>query len=165
MRIGKIVGLHALAGEVRLLPDNPDAAVLPPGTNVELRRPGEVRSAEVRGARRHQRLLLLQFAGVEDRSTAEQYRDFEVWIRTEQLPLAGANEYYYFELEGMEVYTTAGAWLGVVTSVMPTAAADVLVIQGKEKEYLVPMVGQFVKSIDRTTRRVCIDPIPGLLEP
>ena len=165
VRLGKIVGVHALGGEVRFLPYNPHSDTLAPGVTAVLCRAGEAETAEVASVRRHQRFLLVRFAGVDDRSAAERLRGCDVWVRLESLPAPGPNEFYYHELEGMEVVTGAGESLGYVARVMTSAGADLLVVRQGEREYLIPMVAEFVKSIDRNLRRVCIEPIPGLLEP
>lgn len=132
---------------------------------VELRRFEHRVTAEVASVRRHRRrLLLVRFVGVDHRSAAEQLRGYEVWVRAKNLPPLGPNEFYYHELEGMEVVTLEGKLLGVVAEIMGVAGTDILVVRDGEREYLIPMVAQFVKAIDRCARRVCVEPIPGLLD-
>lgn len=133
--------------------------------SVSLRRHGEAQQAEVASVRPHQQFLLVHFVGIDNRSAAERLRGFEVWVRGQNLPPTGPNEFYYHELEGMEVVTVGGERLGVVAEVMANPGADILVVRDGEREFLIPMVQQFVKSVDRDSRRVCIEPIPGLLEP
>jgi 16S rRNA processing protein RimM len=164
LRVGKIVGVHALAGEVRVLPDNPDSEAFAPGRTLFLRRGPERRLAEVASVRPHKCFFLVRFAGVENRSAAEAYRGYEVYVRTDELPRTRPNEYYYHELVGMEVLATTGEFLGQVASVMPTAGADLLVIRHGEHEYFIPMVAEFVRSIDRQARRIRIELQPGLLD-
>ncbi|GIW45092.1 MAG: ribosome maturation factor RimM [Candidatus Binatia bacterium] len=158
------MGVHALKGEVRVLPDNPESSTLAPGIEVVLRRGGESVSHKVASVRRHQRLLLVRLAGVEDRTSAEQYRGYELFVAVDSLQPAGPNEFYYHELEGMEVCTLEGEHIGVVRAILPTPGADLLVVRGPEREVLVPLIAAFIKSVDRQRRRVCIQPIPGLLD-
>jgi 16S rRNA processing protein RimM len=164
LRLGKIVGVHALEGEVRVLPDNPESSTLAPGMKVVLQHGRESVSLEVASVRRHQRLLLVRLAGVEDRTSAERYRGYELYVAVDSLQPLGPDEFYYHELQGMEVCTVEGERLGVVHAILPTPGADLLVVRGPDREVLVPLIAAFVKSVDRQRRRVCIQPIPGLLD-
>src|SRR5437667_278701 len=47
-------------------------------------------------------------------------------------------------------------------SLVPERA--VRLVQGAEREHLIPVVAEIVRAIDRAGRRVVIDPSPGLLD-
>ena len=47
---------------------------------------------------------------------------------------------------------------------MYAPANDVLMIQGKDREYLVPVVKDVIKKVDRKNARIVIEPIEGLLD-
>jgi 16S rRNA processing protein RimM len=64
---------------------------------------------------------------------------------------------------GLEVRTRDGRCLGEVTEVMETGSNDVLVVEG-ERECLIPMIEEVVKSIDPGEGVIVVDPLPGLLE-
>jgi 16S rRNA processing protein RimM len=86
--------------------------------------------------------------GYEDRDQAARLVGQKIFCRREQLPAAGAGEYYWFDLEGLEVQTIKGELLGRVDRMMETGANDVMVIQG-DREHLVPFVqGQYVTRVD-----------------
>ncbi len=146
-----------------MLPDNPSSSTLSKGTEVELRLQGGRQIRQIAGVRRHKVFLLLSFAGIEDRSAAEALVGAELWVRVEQLPPLGEGEFYLHELRGMEVVTTSGERVGEVVDVWPAPAGDVLVVGCGGRESLVPMVDTFIKQVNRQTRQILIDPIPGLL--
>jgi 16S rRNA processing protein RimM len=86
--------------------------------------------------------------GYEDREQAATLVGQQITIGREQLPPAGENEYYWSDLEGLDVKTIDGTALGRVERLMETGANDVLVIRG-DREYLVPFIqGQYVKRVD-----------------
>jgi 16S rRNA processing protein RimM len=92
--------------------------------------------------------LVALLPGVEDREQAVTLVGQQILVRREQLPATAADEYYWSDLEGLEVHTTKGEVLGRVERLMETGANDVLVILG-EREHLVPFVqGQYVKHVD-----------------
>jgi 16S rRNA processing protein RimM len=47
---------------------------------------------------------------------------------------------------------------------MSTGLNDVWVVQGGAREYLIPVIDDVVREIDRPGRRIVIAPMPGLLE-
>lgn len=164
LRLGVIVGAHALQGEVRVRADNPESTMFEPGLHVHLRRGPELRAMDIASVRRHQRMFLVRFSGVSDRTAAEGFRGYEVCVPEDWLVSDSPDEFYYHELIGMEVRTVSGDRIGRVVSVMPNPAADLLVVRDGKRECWIPMVAAFVKSIDRSARTVAVDPLPGLLD-
>jgi 16S rRNA processing protein RimM len=66
-------------------------------------------------------------------------------VERDQLPPTGEDEWYAFELVGLEVVEEGGRVLGTVRSVTPGVANDVLEVGG---DLLLPMVEDCVRSID-----------------
>ena len=92
--------------------------------------------------------LVALLPGFEDREQAITLVGQEIFVERDQLPPTVEGEYYWADLEGLEVHTTNGDVLGRVDRLMETGANDVLVIRG-EREHLVPFVqGQYVKRVD-----------------
>jgi 16S rRNA processing protein RimM len=92
--------------------------------------------------------LVALLPGFEDREQAITLVGQQLFIQRDQLPPTAKDEYYWSDLEGLEVHTTKGDVLGRVEKLMETGANDVLVIRG-EREHLVPFVqGQYVKRVD-----------------
>jgi 16S rRNA processing protein RimM len=92
--------------------------------------------------------LVACLPGIEDREQAMMMIGQQIFVRREQLPTPAENEYYWSDLEGLEVQTTKGVVLGKVERLMETGANDVLVIRG-QREHLVPFVqGQYVTRVD-----------------
>jgi 16S rRNA processing protein RimM len=76
------------------------------------------------------------------------------------LPETEADEYYVFELVGLEVVEDGGRELGRVASVEPGIANDVLALDGG---LLLPLVGECVRDIDLEARRILV--APGFSDP
>ena len=72
-------------------------------------------------------------------------------VELAQLPPTGTDEYYAFELVGLEVVEETGRVLGTVQSVTPGVANDVLDLGGG---LLLPMVEDCVRNIDLEARRI-----------
>ncbi len=168
--LGRVVGAHARAGEVRVrwLGDGPEhllaldevrlgAADDPAGAraySVEESGPG--RGAEVR----------LKLLGVDDRESAEALGGLCVLARAAQLPALDEGEYYWFEWIGCRVEDADGAPLGKVVEILETGAHDVLVVEAADgRRLLLPAAEEFLKEVDIEGRRIAIEVIPGLLDP
>lgn len=70
------------------------------------------------------------------------------------LPPTVSDEYYVFELVGLEVERADGKRLGRVTSVEPGVANDVLEVEGK---LLLPLVAACVRQVDLEGRRIVVE--------
>lgn len=81
----------------------------------------------------------------------------QISVDRDRLPATDKDEYYWSDLEGLEVHTLDGKILGRVERLMETGANDVLVIRG-EREHLVPFIqGQYVTSVDLEAGRIDVD--------
>ena len=86
--------------------------------------------------------------GYRDRDQAAGLVGQKIFCRRDQLPATDEGEYYWSDLEGLEVKTTRGELLGRVERMMETGANDVMVVRG-DRERLVPFVqGQYVTRVD-----------------
>jgi 16S rRNA processing protein RimM len=72
-------------------------------------------------------------------------------VERDQLPPTGDDEYYAFELVGLEVVEETGRVLGTVKAVTPGVANDVLEL---DSDVLLPMVEDCVRSVDLTAGRI-----------
>ena len=100
--------------------------------------------------------------GIEDRTQAEKLIGSEVWVDKDQLPNLDKGDYYWHQLEGLEVFNEAGELLGEVSHLFETGANDVLVVKASEKsiddmERLIPHVEkEIVLEIDLEERRILV---------
>jgi 16S rRNA processing protein RimM len=119
----------------------------------------------VEQARDHSGRLVLTFAGVPDRSAAEQLRDTLLLVDVRTLPpLEDDDEFHDWQLRGLSAVLQDGAPVGVVDDVLHLPHGDVLVLRRAEGEALVPFVRAVVPVVDVAGGRVVLDPPPGLLE-
>ena len=95
--------------------------------------------------------------GFRDREQAATLVGSQIFVGRDQLPATDDDEYYWSDLEGLDVHTTKGEVLGRVERLMETGANDVLVIRGK-REHLVPFIqGQYVTRVDLEAGLIEVD--------
>lgn len=161
---GRIVGAHGIRGEVKLRPHNPESELPSALTELLLERRGEVRSHVVVAAREHGGTWLLELEGVKSRNDAETLTGSIAWVEESRLGPLADNEYYHHQLIGLTVVDESGERLGEVQRVLSAGASDVLEIIDGKLERLVPMVDEFVRSIDLAAGRIVVRPLPGLFD-
>ncbi|WJW74777.1 ribosome maturation factor RimM [Thiohalobacter sp. IOR34] len=155
--VGRISGLYGVRGWVRVYSHTE------PRENIVDYRPWYLQGAEgwqpceVVEGRRHGKGVVARLAGYDDRTAAAALLGRDIAIRRDQLPETAEDEYYWTDLEGLEVVTTEGVELGRVDHLFATGANDVLVVRG-ERERLIPFVqGQVIRSIDLAAGRIEVD--------
>ena len=117
----------------------------------------EHKAVKIIDGRKQGKGLAALLPGMADREQAMSLVGQQITVSREQMPATDEDEYYWSDLEGLEVYTLNGDMLGRVERMMETGANDVLVIRG-QREYLVPFVqGQFVKNVDLAGGRMDVD--------
>jgi 16S rRNA processing protein RimM len=122
-----------------------------------LRRNGGDRRFDVEVGQAHAGGVIVKLRGLDDRDVAREWVGAEVVVEREQLPATAADEFYWSDLEGLEVRTTAGEVLGTVDHLLATGANDVLVLGGSAERLIPFVVGQVVKKVDLAARLIVVD--------
>jgi 16S rRNA processing protein RimM len=120
------------------------------------------RDLEVAGHTLTQGRLVVAFAGVTDRDSAEALRGLDLWADAGTLQL-DPDEFHDTDLIGLVAVDPDGNRLGEVIRVEHPPAQDLLVVRTPSGDRLVPFVSALVPEVDPAAGRVVIDPIPGLL--
>lgn len=155
--LGRVSGLFGVQGWVRVFSHTEPREGITRYDPIFLHRHGEWQPFKIEAGRAHGAGVVLKFVGCDDRDQAASLLQSEIAVHRAQLPPPGPDEYYWTDLEGLQVMTLQGVDLGVVESVFATGANDVLVVRG-ERERLLPFVrGQVVVEIDLAQRRLRVD--------
>src|SRR4051794_37635693 len=104
------------------------------------------REVQVVGSRRAQSRPVIRVEPTVDRGAT-------IEVERAALPPTDEDEYYAFELVGLAVEEEGGRALGVVASVDPGVANDVLAL---DTGILLPMIEDCVREIDLEARRISV---------
>lgn len=157
--VGRIVGLYGVQGWIKL------ESWTEPRTQIFKYQPWQLTSApgeemEIEGVkgRPQGKGLIAQLPGVEGRDAAAALIGKDIYVSRALLPPPGKDEYYWVDLEGLEVVTIDNVVLGRVSHVFATGANDVVVVRDGERERLIPFVqGSYVRSVDLSGGRMVVD--------
>ncbi|NLD73463.1 MAG: 16S rRNA processing protein RimM [Chloroflexi bacterium] len=161
LAIGRIVAPRGVRGEMRVEIESDDPERFHALGTVYLGE--EHRPFRVQGARLHQGRALLTLHGIADRSAAEAWRGVYVYVsREDALPLE-ENQYYHYQIIGLQAVTEEGEALGRISEVLTTGANDVYVIQGPRGEILLPAYQDVILHVDRASGRMVVRIPEGLV--
>ena len=125
---------------------------------------GIVQKKIIHSIRTDREFLIISFHGISSREEALMLRNAMIEVDSSMLPALGKNEYYYHQIIGLSVVTVDGEMIGKVTEIMETLSNEVYVVQGMDKEYLIPAVKSVIAGINLNTGTMTITPIDGLLD-
>ena len=101
--------------------------------------------------------LQVKFEGINDRDLAFSLRGYTIEIPREAFAPTEEGEYYWADLVGMTVVNKDHTVLGKVSNLMETGANDVLVVNGKYGQILIPFVSQYVETVDTGSKTITAD--------
>jgi len=158
VNIGKCVKPHGLKGEigVKAITDFPERFEQ---TEVVFahQRKDPVKRLEIEAVRDHSGGFLLKFKGIASIAQAEKLRGFFLAVPEDELVILEEDEYWHWELEGLNAFDPEGNRVGVLTEVIESAAHDLYLIKKESgEECLVPAVHQYVPEIDIPQKRIVV---------
>lgn len=164
--VARITGCHGLKGWVKLhsYTDPPENVLAFDGWRVKRREGYE--AVEFDSGQRRGKGLVGHLAGVDDRTSAESYRGLEVVVPASVLPTLPEGEYYWRDLQGLQVWCKTAddrVLLGRVDYLIETGANDVLVVAACEgsidqRERLIPWLpGDVVTAVEPASGVIEVD--------
>lgn len=157
--IGHILAPWGVKGKLKVKIETDFPQRFTPGSKIYIsRQPMTINSTEWRKGK-----LIIKLDSIDRIEDAQKFRGKSVEIDHSQVHPLPEGQYYYFQLIGLEVWTTRGELLGNITGILTAESNDNYVVRGAKGETLIPAIEDVVKSIDLDKGYVVIEPIEGLL--
>jgi 16S rRNA processing protein RimM len=161
-KVGYVAKTHGLAGEVTVntLPECPDLSAI---ENVFLEKGGNlvpyfIKSISIKGEK-----AFVKFEDVDNIDQASELKGYSLYLTKSERPKLARGEFYNDEVVGFEVVEDEIA-LGNVTDIMEAGPNRFLVLDHNGKEVLIPINGPFIKSINKSKKRVTVELPDGFLD-
>ncbi len=164
--VGEVLRPHGVRGEVRMrvLTENREQLLdlkyvhLADSPNDERRT-----RLQVERVRFNKAYALLTLEGYSSRDDAEGLRSKLVMIDREQITPLEGEQYYLFQLIGLQV-VSAGKAIGIVKEVLQTGANDVYIVESPDHgELLLPAHEETIVSIDFDSELITMSLPEGLI--
>ncbi|NEV60470.1 ribosome maturation factor RimM [Thiorhodococcus minor] len=150
--LGRISGVYGIKGWVKVFSEtDPREGIL--RYQPWLLGP-DAEPSRVAEGKRHGKGVIARLEKCTDRDQATALVGREIAIRRSQLPPPRPDEFYWIDLEGLDVETGAGTALGRISHLFSTGVNDVMVVQG-DRERLIPFDWEnVVREVDFEHRRI-----------
>ncbi len=158
VRVGRVGGPFGVRGWVRV-----ESWTRPPANILDyvpwcLVGPGAGRrSVSLRGSKVQGNGIVVLLEGVNDREDALRLRGMEIEVPKERLGPPGPAEFFWHDLEGMEVCNLSGDRVGCVSHLFDAGPNDVLVVEGLRRRLIPFLYGTVIRDVDLARRRITID--------
>lgn len=167
--IGRIIRPFGVRGEVgvEILTDFPDRFMEMESVLLVNEKTGApAKPVRIQSARFHKKMVLLKLDVFDTPEDIEPYRGCFLKITADELKELSPDEYYIFDLIGIEVFDLDGVVIGNLTKVFSAGVHDVYEIQHPHsgKVNLIPAKKEFIKEVNIEERRMVVSPIEGLIE-
>ena len=159
--IGKIVNTHGIKGEIRILSDfKYKERIFKKGKTIYI---GKDKKEERINSYRHHKIFdMITLEGIININDVLKYKGKNIFTKRIDLNLS-ENEYLEEDLIGMDVLINEKK-VGIVKDYIKDKYQDKIIVNNREKDYLVPFVYDIIKNINLKERTISIEEIKGLLD-
>lgn len=160
--IGKIVNVHGIRGEVRVIPTTDDIERFNLLKEVNIYIKDRFIIYEIENIRYHKQFVLLKLKGVDNMTDAEKLKNAKIKIEKKFAISCEDNEYYIGDLYGIDVFTDELEYLGVLSDIIFTGANDVYLIKNNKDEILIPAIKQCILDVNVKEKVMKVHLLEGL---
>lgn len=153
--LGVVIGAQGLRGEVKVktLTETPERLSVYGPLRTEDGRTLEIAAVRVVKAG----LAIVQFKGIDDRSTAESLASAKLLVGRAALPATEKDEFYQADLVGLRALDAEGRVIGAVSAIHNFGAGDVIELSRTEGgTLLLPFTRETVPTIDLAEKFVVV---------
>jgi 16S rRNA processing protein RimM len=164
LEVGVVIGTHGLRGDLKIRPLPSGALALQGARTVFIQDSnGHLARYEAVRSSLHKQNILLRLSGLENLAAVEPLVGASVWMVRSDLPELDDQQFYWFDLEGLEVIDRQLGALGHVVGMFSTPAHDILEVDGPTGEILIPAIVPFLVEVDRESGQLHVNLPEGLV--
>ena len=161
--IGKIVKPHGIKGFLKFLLYNEDSSMLLDRDFLIIKKNLESIKLNIEKLNLNSTSLLVKFFDIDNRSNAENYRDYEICMPRSEL-VQNKDDLFLIDLVGCDLYFDNNK-VGLVLDVISYSGNDLLKISDADnKEHLIPIKKELIKLFDIEGRKLVMKTIEGILD-
>ncbi len=161
--LGKVGKVHGIKGWLRL-----HSHTSPPDNILDYPELGAIikqkpLALKIDDSRFQNSTLLVHFSGYDDPESSQDLVGTELWTDSSLMPTLDEGEFYWHQLQGMDVVNLQQEMLGKVSKLLETGANDVLVVSATagsidKRERLIPYLKEkVIKNVDIDANLIQVD--------
>ena len=163
--LGKVVKKYSFKGEllVKLDTDNPSIYTRMESVFIDKNK-SLIPFFIERSSLHKSTLLRVKFEDIDSEEDADKLLKSELYLPLEFLPQLTGNKFYYHEIVGFEAEDLSFGLVGIVKGVNDTTNQAILEIDRNGSEILIPLIDDFIKSVDREQKKIILAVPEGLID-
>jgi len=163
--LGKIVKKYSFKGEllVKLDTDNPSTYTKMESVFIDKNK-SLIPFFIERSSLHKSTLLRVKFEDIDSEEDADKLLKSELYLPLEFLPQLTGNKFYYHEIFGFEAEDLSFGLIGIIKGVNDSTNQAILEIDRNGSEILIPLIDDFIKSVDREQKKIILEVPEGLID-
>jgi 16S rRNA processing protein RimM len=163
--LGKIVKKYSFKGELLVKLDTDDPSIYTKMESVFIDKNKSLIPFFIERSSLHKSTLLrVKFEDIDSEEDADKLLKSELYLPLEFLPQLTGNKFYYHEIVGFEAEDLSFGLVGIVKGVNDTTNQAILEIDRNGSEILIPLIDDFIKSVDREQKKIILEVPEGLID-
>lgn len=154
--VGNIVNTHGIKGEVKIISNIKHKKLVFKKKNKIIIDDNQL---IINSYRVHKNFDMITFEGINDINDVLKYKGKKVYIERNEI-----DESILFDDDyiGLDVYSDR--YIGKVIEVFNNQFQDILIVKNDDKNYMIPIVDEFIKDVDLKNKKILIKEIEGLID-
>lgn len=163
LKIGQIVNVHGIKGEVKIYPYTDDVDHLCTLQQIFFDE-ALTQKQKITSCRVHKGMLIMKLKDMDTVEQAQKLRQTYLYIPRPEREALEEDEYYIEDLIGLQVVDIEDNPIGILTYVMSTGANDVYEVKTEDKGTIyLPAIHQVIKKVDMEHRKMYVELMEGLV--
>lgn len=163
--LGKIVKKYSFKGELLVKLDTDDPSIYTKMESVFIDKNKSLIPFFIERSSLHKSTLLrVKFEDIDSEEDADKLLKSELYLPLEFLPQLTGNKFYYHEIFGFEAEDLSFGLIGIIKGVNDSTNQAILEIDRNGSEILIPLIDDFIKSVDREQKKIILAVPEGLID-
>ena len=163
--LGKIVKKYSFKGELLVKLDTDDPIIYTKMESVFIDKNKNLIPFFIERSSLHKSTLLrVKFEDIDSEEDADKLLKSELYLPLEFLPQLTGNKFYYHEIFGFEAEDLSFGLIGIIKGVNDNTNQAILEIDRNGSEILIPLIDDFIKSVDRAQKKIILEVPEGLID-
>ncbi|MGM0580634.1 MAG: ribosome maturation factor RimM [Bacteroidota bacterium] len=163
-QLGMVLKPHGLKGELYISLDTDYPEGYQEMESVFLLQNGKLVPFFIERIQLKNKEALVKFEDVEDKEAALALRGNTLHLPLTELPELTGNQFYFHEINGFQIEDAVNGKLGMVKEVFEAGHQDLIGMEFKGKEVLIPINDDVILNVDRENALIKVSLPDGLLE-
>lgn len=147
---------HGVKGGLKVTLFNIDLELLQQMEQLFVKTGKNWKQIKLKNVQGHDDYAILHFDEITDRTEADMYREQQLYADRDEVPAPDEDEFFFEDLIDCEVMDEHHNAKGIVTDVLTPAAHEVLVVSRDHDELMIPLVEDWIVSIDVLEKKIIV---------